>query len=151
LSKVVFLTTANTTETIPAALLDRLEIINLSGYTEEEKLEIAKRFLLPKLEESHGIEKGTLEITDTAYYNIISLYTRESGVRALEREIARICRRTAKQLVELKTAPAASPAASPASAPSTAPKADMTKIKTETKAQPDAKAASANIKITHVN
>ncbi|MCL2177310.1 MAG: endopeptidase La [Firmicutes bacterium] len=99
LSKVLFLTTANSLDTIPAPLLDRLEIIHLSGYSEDEKYEIAKRFILPKQEEAHGLERGTVEISKKAMHDIINLYTRESGVRSLEREIAKICRKIAKKIV----------------------------------------------------
>ena len=95
LSDVFFITTANTTDTIPRALLDRMEIIELSSYTDEEKLAIAKNYLLPKQRKKHGLKAAQLKISDDAIREIISLYTRESGVRGLERQIAAICRKTA--------------------------------------------------------
>ena len=94
LSDVFFITTANTTETIPRALLDRMEVIELSSYTDEEKLSIAKNHLLPKQRKKHGLKANQLKMSDDAIREIISLYTRESGVRVLERRIAEICRKT---------------------------------------------------------
>ena len=104
LSKVLFIATANKVDTIPAPLLDRMEIIELTGYTEEEKMEIAKKFLIGKQAKQHGIPVGGLSITDDALRKIIRRYTRESGVRTLEREIARICRKTALLIVEKQDA-----------------------------------------------
>lgn len=95
LSDVFFITTANTTDTIPRALLDRMEIIELSSYTDEEKLAIAKNYLLPKQRKKHGLKAAQLKISDDAIREIISLYTRESGVRGLERQIGTICRKAA--------------------------------------------------------
>lgn len=95
LSDVFFITTANTTDTIPRALLDRMDIIELSSYTDEEKLCIAKNHLLPKQRKKHGLKAAQLKISDDAIREIISLYTRESGVRGLERQIGTICRKTA--------------------------------------------------------
>ncbi|MDD2414040.1 MAG: endopeptidase La [Eubacteriaceae bacterium] len=100
LSHVLFLTTANTLSTIPRPLLDRMEIIEVSGYIEDEKQEIAKRYLIPKQLEVHGMDKTKLKISKGAARDIIRYYTRESGVRELEREIAKICRVAAKELVE---------------------------------------------------
>lgn len=100
LSKVLFITTANTLEGIPLPLLDRMEVIQLSGYTEEEKLEISKRYLLPKQAGYSGISQNNIEISDDVIRMVIRNYTRESGVRNLEREIANLCRRTAKSFVE---------------------------------------------------
>ena len=100
LSKVLFVCTANSTDDIPEPLLDRMEIIELSGYTEYEKTAIAEKFLLKKNLQLHGIKEGAVEITHDAYAKIIERYTRESGVRSLEREIAAICRKAALQLVE---------------------------------------------------
>ena len=93
LSKVMFITTANTTDTIPKPLLDRMEIIELGSYTDEEKLMIAKNHLLPKQMEKHGLKKRQLKVSDDGIREIIRCYTRESGVRALERCFAEICRK----------------------------------------------------------
>ncbi|NLW59891.1 MAG: endopeptidase La [Firmicutes bacterium] len=99
LSQVFFITTANTTYNIPRPLLDRMEIIPISGYTEDEKMEIAKKHLLPKQLKEHGLNGEQLVLTDSALTEVIRSYTRESGVRNLERELAAICRKTARQLV----------------------------------------------------
>ena len=96
LSKAVFIATANNLDTIPAPLRDRMEIIELSSYTREEKFNIAKKHLAPKQIERHGIKKAQLRITDSAIYSLIDFYTREAGVRRLERSIASLCRKTAK-------------------------------------------------------
>ena len=93
LSKVMFITTANTTDTIPRPLLDRMEVIQLSSYTDEEKLQIARRHLLPKQLDEHGLKKGCVRISDDVLRAIIRDYTRESGVRLLERRLAAICRK----------------------------------------------------------
>ena len=93
LSKVMFITTANTTETIPRPLLDRMELIQISSYTDEEKVQIARRHLLPKQMEEHGLKKGSIRISDDALRAVIRDYTRESGVRLLERRLAAICRK----------------------------------------------------------
>ena len=95
LSECMFITTANTTSTIPAALLDRMEVIELSSYTDEEKLMIAKHHLLPKELQKVGLKKGQLVVYDSAWREIIDGYTRESGVRNLQREIATLCRKAA--------------------------------------------------------
>ena len=95
LSGVFFITTANTTDTIPRPLLDRMEVIELTSYTDEEKLMIAKQHLLPKQRKRHGLNGSTLRVSDDAIREIISLYTRESGVRLLERELAALCRKCA--------------------------------------------------------
>lgn len=100
LSKVMFITTANTTETIPRPLLDRMEVIQLSSYTDEEKLQIARRHLLPKEMAEHGIRKGALRISDDVLRAVIRDYTRESGVRLLERRLAAICRKTDMRLLK---------------------------------------------------
>ena len=102
LSKVVFVTTANTTDTIPRPLLDRMEVIYISSYTEEEKLNIALKYLLPKQLKEHGLKKENLIISEQTVRDIINYYTREAGVRNLERRIADVCRKAAKQLVEDK-------------------------------------------------
>jgi ATP-dependent Lon protease len=102
LSKVMFVTTANTLDTIPGPLQDRMEVIQLAGYTEEEKLEIAKRYLVPRQIERNGLTKGKIDITDPALRAIIADYTREAGVRNLEREIGTICRKVALQFAEGK-------------------------------------------------
>ena len=98
LSRVMFITTANTTDTIPRPLLDRMEVIELGSYTDEEKVEIAHRHLIPKQLKEHGLQKRQLSISDDAIRRIISGYTRESGVRVLEREIGAICRKTAMKI-----------------------------------------------------
>ena len=98
LSRVMFITTANTTDTIPRPLLDRMEVIELGSYTDEEKVEIARRHLIPKQLKEHGLQKRQLTISDDAIRSIISGYTRESGVRVLEREIAAICRKAAMKI-----------------------------------------------------
>jgi ATP-dependent Lon protease len=105
LSMVMFIATANVLYTVPRALQDRMEVIQLSGYTENEKLEIAKRFLVRKQMEANGLRTRQLQFTDDALHEIIRKYTRESGVRNLEREIANVCRKTAKKIVtaEAKT------------------------------------------------
>jgi ATP-dependent Lon protease len=100
LSNVMFITTGNIVDTIPGPLRDRMEIIYLSGYSTEEKQGIAKRYLIPKQLEEHGITNKILSITDPALQHLISQYTRESGVRNLEREIANLCRKVAKRIAE---------------------------------------------------
>ena len=97
LSNVMFMTTANVLDTIQPALRDRMEIIQLSGYTEEEKLEIAKRHLLPKQIDENGLEKKDLNLADTALKAMISQYTLEAGLRQLEREIGKVCRKVARK------------------------------------------------------
>ena len=96
LSDILFITTANTMDTIPRALLDRMEVIELGSYTDEEKLHIAKAHLLPKQRKKHGLAGNQLRISDGAIREIISDYTRESGVRILERQFSAICRKTAR-------------------------------------------------------
>ena len=98
LSGVMFITTANTTDSIPRPLLDRMEIIELSSYTDEEKVMIAKNHLIPKQLANHGLKKSQLRISDDAIREIIQCYTRESGVRNLERSLAKICRKAAMRL-----------------------------------------------------
>lgn len=100
LSQIVFLTTANSEEQIPEALHDRMEIIRLSSYTEEEKFEIAKRHLLPRQMRDHGLKKEMLRITASTLHEIIESYTREAGVRELERYLAKACRRAVKEIIE---------------------------------------------------
>jgi ATP-dependent Lon protease len=100
LSEVLFIATANVLDTIPPPLLDRMETMELPGYTEEEKLAIAQLHLVPKQLKEHGLVAGRLEITDDSLRAIINAYTREAGVRNLEREIAKICRGTASAIVE---------------------------------------------------
>ncbi len=100
LSDVLFITTANTLDTVPRPLLDRMEVIELGSYTDEEKLMIAKNHLIPKQLQKHGMKKSQVRVTDDAIREIISCYTRESGVRNLERCFADICRKGAMQFVE---------------------------------------------------
>lgn len=102
LSEVFFITTANSLDTIPRALLDRMEVIELSSYTDEEKLQIAKEHLIPKQRKKHGLRANQLRIEDAAVREIIRSYTRESGVRLLEREIAAACRKAASGIAEEK-------------------------------------------------
>jgi ATP-dependent Lon protease len=102
LSKVIFITTANLLEPIPPALRDRMEIIEVSGYTEIEKLAIARHFLLPKALDSHGLTEEQLTLTDDALRQLIRQYTEESGVRNLEREIGSLCRKVARKFASAK-------------------------------------------------
>src|SRR5437764_7611219 len=95
LSKVLFICTANQLETIPGPLLDRMDVIQLSGYTEDEKLGIAKRYLVPKQRKAHGLAASQLQLSDSMLRIIIRDYTREAGVRNLERRIADVCRKAA--------------------------------------------------------
>ncbi len=100
LSKVLFICTANTLDTIPGALLDRMDVISLSGYTEDEKLGIAKKYLLPKQLGLHGLKRSQLTLSDKVLRTIIREYTREAGVRNLERRIADVCRKVATQIAK---------------------------------------------------
>ena len=99
LSNVMFLTTANSYN-MPRPLLDRMEIISLSGYTEDEKVEIAKRHLLEKQMKGHGLKVGEFELTEEALTEIVRHYTREAGVRNMEREIAKLCRKAVTLIVK---------------------------------------------------
>ncbi len=103
LSEVMFIATANTLDTVPAALRDRMEVIALSGYTTDEKLHIAKRYLVPRQVTENGLRKSQISFTDAALRAIIEEYTREAGVRNLEREIGTVCRKTAREVAEGKT------------------------------------------------
>jgi ATP-dependent Lon protease len=103
LSKVLFICTANTLDTIPSPLLDRMDVIHLSGYTEDEKFGIAKRYLVPKQLDAHGLGGGRVKISDAALRMIIREYTREAGVRNLERQIAAVLRKAAREVAEGKT------------------------------------------------
>jgi ATP-dependent Lon protease len=100
LSKVLFICTANTTDTIPVPLLDRMDVITLSGYTEDEKLGIAKRYLVPKQIEAHGLDASRLGFSDKSLRLVIREYTREAGVRGLERRVADLCRKAARKVAE---------------------------------------------------
>lgn len=105
LSNVMFIATCNVLETIPSALRDRMEVIQLSGYTEEEKFFISKRYTIPKQVHENGIRDGMIEFTDESIKTIVSQYTREAGLRNLERNIATVCRKTARLIAEGKTEP----------------------------------------------
>jgi len=105
LSKVFFITTANVVDTIPPALRDRMEVIEIPGYTEGQKLEIARRYLLPRQLQENGIPQGMLEVTDEALLELVRSYTREAGVRQLERELGAICRRVAQRIAEGRQEP----------------------------------------------
>ncbi|MCT4594819.1 MAG: endopeptidase La [Anaeromicrobium sp.] len=100
LSKVLFITTANSLSTIPRPLLDRMEVIEVSGYTEEEKVKIGQRYLLPKQIKEHGFKKTNLDVSEAVLRDVINYYTRESGVRNLERQLGTLCRKTARKIVE---------------------------------------------------
>ncbi|MDP6508147.1 MAG: endopeptidase La [Chloroflexota bacterium] len=102
LSRTLFIATANTLTNLPAALVDRMEVIEIAGYTDDEKLEIARRFLMPEQNEQHGLESEHVTLTEGAYRAVVRSYTREAGVRELERQLANICRRAAYLKVEGK-------------------------------------------------
>jgi ATP-dependent Lon protease len=111
LSQVFFIATANVLHTVPPALQDRMEVIRLSGYTELEKMEIAKRFLVRKQMEQTGVSKDDVEFTDDGVNGLIQYYTREAGVRNLEREIGNVCRKVARQVVNAQTSKGKKPLA----------------------------------------
>jgi ATP-dependent Lon protease len=102
LSRVFFITTANVLDTIPGALRDRMEIIELPGYTEEEKVQIARNYLVPRSSENSGLQPDQIEFQDEALHYIVRHYTRETGVRSLERQITSICRKHARRILEGK-------------------------------------------------
>ncbi|EHN11528.1 ATP-dependent protease La [Patulibacter medicamentivorans] len=108
LSRVMFITTANTLDTVPGPLRDRMEVIQLAGYTAQEKLEIAKRYLVPRQLDRHGLRRSWLTFGDPALRALIDDYTREAGVRNLEREIGRVVRKIAREIVEADQGPASS-------------------------------------------
>jgi ATP-dependent Lon protease len=99
-SGVLFITTANNLDTVPPALRDRMEVIQLAGYTEEEKLQIARRYLVPRQIERSGLKRSQIGFTDRGLRAIIADYTREAGVRNLDREIGAACRKVARQVAE---------------------------------------------------
>ena len=103
LSKVIFITTANSLETIPSPLLDRMEVLELSGYTRNEKYEIAKRYLVPKETVKNGLDVKRVKFEESAVYRLIDGFTREAGVRNLEREIGSVCRKIATEVASGKT------------------------------------------------
>ncbi len=103
LSRAVFIATANSADTIPAPLLDRMEVIDIASYTREEKLQIAKKHLIPKQIARHGLSKNHIKFNDGAVYSLIDFYTREAGVRKLERAVASLCRKSAKLIAEKQT------------------------------------------------
>src|SRR6185295_1193003 len=105
LSRVMFVTTANVLDTVPPPLRDRMEVIELAGHTEEEKLEIAKRHVIPKQLLEHGLTLKQLRFEDDAITLIAHAYTREAGLRNLEREIGRVCRKVARAVTEGRTEP----------------------------------------------
>ena len=105
LSQVLFLTTANTLDTIPAPLRDRMEVLQLSGYTDAEKIKIAEKYLVPKQIAAHGLRPEELTITEEALRTVIRGYTREAGVRNLDREVASLCRKVAREIAEGRTEP----------------------------------------------
>jgi ATP-dependent Lon protease len=100
LSQVLFIATANTLDTIPAPLLDRMEVLRIAGYTEDEKVHIAQRYLLPQQRAAHGLRPEELEVTDDAVRAVVRGYTREAGVRNLDRQLATICRKVAREIAE---------------------------------------------------
>ncbi|MDA8163387.1 MAG: endopeptidase La [Desulfobacteraceae bacterium] len=105
LSRVLFVLTANVTDTIPSALLDRLELIRLSGYTADEKMAIAKRYLMPRQTKEHGLKKDIVSIPDSTIIKIITEYTREAGLRELERQISSVLRKAARRIAEGEAGP----------------------------------------------
>jgi ATP-dependent Lon protease len=105
----MFIATANLADLIPGALRDRMEIIRLAGYTDDEKRHIARRYLLPRQLREHGLSERHLRLSETALTRAITAYTREAGLRNLERELATICRKIARHVAEGATAPSRSP------------------------------------------
>lgn len=128
LSDVMFVATSNTLN-IPPALLDRMEVIRLSGYTEDEKVAIATDHLIPKLMENNGLKDGEIEIEESAIRDVVRYYTREAGVRSLEREIGKICRKVVKQIITEETKAASKKAAKKATTKAAAKKAAVSKAK----------------------
>ncbi len=149
LSQVFFITTANSLHAIPLPLQDRMEIIRLPGYLENEKHHIARKFLIPKQLETHGLTADNLHISDPAILEIIRSYTREAGVRSLEREIATICRKAAMRIVkEMPSQAAAENAEAPAAPPADAAAETPARDRSETGAEGGAEAKPARVSVS---
>jgi ATP-dependent Lon protease len=145
LSKVMFVLTANSLHSIPKPLLDRMEVITISGYTEVEKFNIVRKYLVSKQMEAHGLKPGDLEIPDEVIYQIIRCYTREAGVRSLERTVATVCRKVAKKIVERRTTDPVTISVAPVAADETAQAAIAASAAAPAKKGKKAAAAAADV------